>query len=141
VLGVDSSHAAMAEASRRAARPIRRGGLPNARFVVAAAESLPGELARSADLVTVHFPWGSLLRGATGADPEVADRLACLVAVGGRLRLLLPGAPADAQRGVAEVDRPASSRPSNVWGWRPSRCGRRRWLMRMPPVHRGADAF
>lgn len=104
VLGVASSHAAMAEASRRAARPNRRGGLPNARFVVAAAESLPGELAGSADLVTVHFPWGSLLRGATGADPEVADRLACLVAVGGRLRLLLSGAPADAQRGVAEVD-------------------------------------
>jgi 16S rRNA (adenine(1408)-N(1))-methyltransferase len=104
VLGVDASHAAMAEASRRAARPVRRGGLPNARFVVAAAESLPGELVGFGDLVTVHFPWGSLLRGATGADPAVAERLASLVAEGGRLRLLLSGASRDARRGVMEID-------------------------------------
>ena len=104
VLGVDANHAAMAEASRRAARPIRRGGLPNAHFIVAAIESLPPELAGVGDLVTVHFPWGSLLRGATGADPQVAERLAILVAAGGRLRLLLSGAPSDARRGVSEID-------------------------------------
>ena len=104
VVGMDASQAAMAEASRRAARSTRRGGLPNARFVVAAAESLPSELAGVGDLVTVHFPWGSLLRGAMGADPQVAERLAILVAAGGRLRLLLSGAPGDARSGVSEVD-------------------------------------
>ena len=39
VIGVDASAGAMAEASRRAAGPTRRGGLPNALFVVAAAET------------------------------------------------------------------------------------------------------
>ena len=33
VLAIDASHAAMRDASRRAARPARKGGLPNARFV------------------------------------------------------------------------------------------------------------
>jgi len=104
VVGMDASHSAMAEASRRAARSTRRGGLPNARFVVAAAESLPFELAGVGDLVTVHFPWGSLLHGATGADPQGAERLAILVAAGGRLRLLLSAAPGDARGGISEID-------------------------------------
>ena len=42
VLGLDANAAGMAEASRRAARSGRRGGLPNAAFVLAAAES-PGD--------------------------------------------------------------------------------------------------
>jgi 16S rRNA (adenine(1408)-N(1))-methyltransferase len=56
VVGVDANAAAMAEASRRAAAKPRRGGLPNALFVVAAAEALPPELAGVAELVTAHFP-------------------------------------------------------------------------------------
>jgi 16S rRNA (adenine(1408)-N(1))-methyltransferase len=156
VLGLDASHAAMAKASRRAARPVRRGGLPNARFVVAAVESLPGELVGFGDLVTIHFPWGSLLRGATGADPAVAERLASLVAEDGRLRLLLSGAARDAGRGISEVDpapivsayerlglRPAEVRPASVadvdaarssWGRRLLRGGkgtRLAWLVEL----------
>jgi 16S rRNA (adenine(1408)-N(1))-methyltransferase len=41
VVGVDANAAAMAEASRRAGRTPGRGGLPNALFVVGAAEALP----------------------------------------------------------------------------------------------------
>jgi hypothetical protein len=63
VIGIDANAASMADASRRAARPVKRGGLPNALFVVAAAENLPSELGGWAEAVTVHFPWGSLLRG------------------------------------------------------------------------------
>jgi predicted RNA methylase len=107
VLGFDASHAAMAEASRRAARPQRRGGLPNARFVVSAVEALPPELAGVGGLVTIHFPWGSLLRGTAGSDRDIAERLASLVKGGGRLRLLLSGASRDARHGVSELD-PAS---------------------------------
>ena len=38
VVGIDASAAGMADASRRAARSVPRGGVPNALFVVAAAE-------------------------------------------------------------------------------------------------------
>ena len=96
VLGIDASAAAMAEASRRAARPARKGGLENVRFVLAAAESLPAELAGRAALVTVLFPWGSLLRGCLNRDDVVACGVAGLIAPAGVLDLLL--APADRDR-------------------------------------------
>jgi 16S rRNA (adenine(1408)-N(1))-methyltransferase len=89
VLGLDANAAAMAEASRRAARPGRKAGLPNAAFVVAAAEMPPAELLGLAELVTVSFPWGSLLRGVVGRDAAVAAGVAALVADGGALEVLL----------------------------------------------------
>ena len=95
VIGVDASAGAMAEASRRAAGPARRGGLPNALFVVAAAEALPPELDRAADVVTIHLPWGSLLRGALAMDEGVAAGIAGLVAPGGRVEILLAPATRD----------------------------------------------
>jgi 16S rRNA (adenine(1408)-N(1))-methyltransferase len=89
VVGVDASAAAMAEASRRAGRRADRGGLPNALFVVAAAEALPPELDGLADRVTVHFPWGSLLRGLLAADPAVMAGLVRAMRPGATLSLLL----------------------------------------------------
>ncbi len=56
----------MVRASRRAAASVAQGGLPNARFLVAGLEFLPDELDRYADLVTISFPWGSLLAAAVG---------------------------------------------------------------------------
>ena len=100
VLGLDANAAAMAESSRRAARSTRKGGLVNARFVLAAAESLPPELAGRASLVTVRFPWGSLLRGCLGLDDAVAAGLAGLVARRGMLELLLAPADRDGLAGV-----------------------------------------
>jgi 16S rRNA (adenine(1408)-N(1))-methyltransferase len=107
---VDANAAAMAVASRRAAAAPRRGGLPNALFVVAAAEALPPELDGLADTVTVHFPWGSLLRGLLRADPAVMT---------GLTRLMRPGATATAP--------PASSR-----------CGSRTCAPSPPPTPAGA---
>jgi 16S rRNA (adenine(1408)-N(1))-methyltransferase len=99
-LGLDANAAAMVEASRRAARPARKGGLENARFVLGAAEALPPELAALADLVTVRFPWGSLLRGCVGLDPVVAAGLAGLVAPDGVLEVTLAPAERDGLDGV-----------------------------------------
>jgi 16S rRNA (adenine(1408)-N(1))-methyltransferase len=99
-LGIDANAAAMAEASRRAGRPARRGGLPNAGFVLAAAESLPPTLAEVAQLVTVQFPWGSLLRGVVGREDDVAAGIAGLVAPGGSLQLLLAPAARDGLDGI-----------------------------------------
>jgi 16S rRNA (adenine(1408)-N(1))-methyltransferase len=107
VVGVDASAAAMAEASRRAAAAPRRGGLPNALFVVAAAEALPPELDGIADAVTVHFPWGSLLRGLLGADPAVMAGLTRVMRPGASLSMLLSSTDRDRGAGVAPLREPA----------------------------------
>lgn len=86
---MDANAAAMAEASRRAAATPRKGGLPNAGFVLAGAEAAPDELAGVASLVTVRFPWASLLRGCLGQDAAVTAGIARLVATRGTLELLL----------------------------------------------------
>lgn len=99
-IGLDASAAAMAESSRRAAGPARKGGLPNAAFIVAAAEALPAGLCGIAGLVTVQFPWGSLLRGCVGVDEGVASGVASLVAGDGMLELLLAPASKDGLDGV-----------------------------------------
>lgn len=94
-IGLDASAAAMAESSRRAAKPARKGGQPNAAFIVAAAETPPPGLCEVAALVTVQFPWGSLLRGCVGGDAAVSIGVASLVAPGGVLELLLAPAVRD----------------------------------------------
>jgi hypothetical protein len=115
----------MAEASRRAGRRPERGGLANALFVVAAAEALPPELDGLAALVTVHFPWGSLLRGLLAAEPAVLGGLTRILRPGGSLRLLVsatvppgcwrrgcgpgPGQRSSARRGPAWSRRPAAA--------------------------------
>jgi len=78
VIGIDAAAEAMAEASRRAAAKPSRGGVPNAMFLCAAAETLPGELAGLADEITVNYPWGSLLRAVAMPDVEVLAKLARL---------------------------------------------------------------
>jgi 16S rRNA (adenine(1408)-N(1))-methyltransferase len=107
VVGVDANAAAMAEASRRAAASPRRGGLPNALFVVAAAEALPPELDGLAGAVTVHFPWGSLLRGLLRADPAVMAGLTRVMRPGATLSLLLSSTDRDRGAGVAPLQEPA----------------------------------
>lgn len=100
VLGLDASAASMAEASRRAAGPPRKGGLPNAAFVLAAAEAMPEVFCGAAQRVTVQFPWGSLLRGCIGGEARVAAGIAGLLAPGGALQLLLAPSVRDGLDGV-----------------------------------------
>ena len=87
----------MAESSLRAARPTGKGGLPNALFVVAAAERPPQELCTLAAEVTILFPWGSLLGGALALDDglEAAAGIAGLVAPGGLVKSLVSIDPRD----------------------------------------------
>lgn len=97
---MDANAAAMAEASRRAAAQPRKGGLPNAAFVLAAAEAAPSELAGCANLLTVEFPWASLLHGCLGRDAAVAAGIARLVAPRGVLELLLAPSARDGLDGL-----------------------------------------
>ena len=115
VVGVDANAAAMAEASRRAARKPAHGGLPNALFMVAAAEALPPELARVAELVTVQFPWGSLLRGLLAAEPQIIGGVAGLLDRGGRLRLLVSSTDRDRGAGVEPIQEPTLPRLVGAW--------------------------
>jgi 16S rRNA (adenine(1408)-N(1))-methyltransferase len=78
VLGVDAVAGAMAEASRRAAAKTARGGVANAMFLCAAAESMPGALAGTADEICVNYPWGSLLRAVALPDVTMLAKLAAL---------------------------------------------------------------
>jgi 16S rRNA (adenine(1408)-N(1))-methyltransferase len=107
VVGVDANAAGMATASRRAAAKPARGGLPNALFVVAAAEALPPELDGLADTVTVHFPWGSLLRGLLHADPAVMAGLTRVMRPGASLTMLLSSTDRDRAAGVAPLEEAA----------------------------------
>ncbi|MEA2677787.1 MAG: rRNA ((1408)-N(1))-methyltransferase [Chloroflexota bacterium] len=89
VIGVDAETSAMAEASRRAAANVKKGGLPNALFLAESAELLPGALAGCADLVTVVLPWGSLLLGALCADGAMIIALRGLLRADGEMLLFL----------------------------------------------------
>lgn len=88
VVGLDADASAMADASRRAAAAPRKGGLPNALFVVAAAERPPTELLGLAEELAITLPWGSLLTGVLGRDAAVLDGIAALVRPGGRVHVL-----------------------------------------------------
>jgi 16S rRNA (adenine(1408)-N(1))-methyltransferase len=87
----------MAESSLRAARPTRKGGLPNALFVVAAVERMPPELRETAADVTIAFPWGSLLRGALAREDAVAASagIASVIAPAGSIRATVSIDPRD----------------------------------------------
>jgi 16S rRNA (adenine(1408)-N(1))-methyltransferase len=101
---MDADGSAMGQASRRAAARGERGGLSNACFVVSRLERFPPGLEGHADLVTVHFPWGSLLRAAAGREPGLTALVAGLVRAGGALRLLLSASPRDGRSGIDELD-------------------------------------
>lgn len=96
----------MVEAAKRAARKPSRGGAPNARFIVAAAEALPPELAATADLVTVQFPWGSLLRGIARGEAGIVCPLASVLKpdAEAELRLLISVEARDLALGLAALD-------------------------------------
>lgn len=103
----------MADASRRAARREADVASRRAWFLAAGIERLPAELSDLADRVTVRFPWGSLLRGALGLDPDGTAAIARLVAPGGRLELTVSvvGRDTDAVTGLGgDLDRDARGR-------------------------------
>ncbi len=104
VVGIDAAADSMADASRRAARPAKRGGVPNALFVLSAAESLPHELDGFAEAVTIHFPWGSLLRGLLVADPAILSPIARIMRSAATLTVLLSVTERDRIEGLNAID-------------------------------------
>lgn len=87
-IGIDPNHAALIEPSRKAAGPLKKGGLPNVRFLLGSAETLPGPLAGRATSVSILFPWGSLLRAATLPDPAFVEAVCALCQPGASIELV-----------------------------------------------------
>jgi 16S rRNA (adenine(1408)-N(1))-methyltransferase len=113
VIGVDAAAASMAEASRRA----ERRGPPNALFLAAGAEALGSTpLAGQADLVTITFPWGSLLRGVLGLDDPVLCGVAATLKHDGRIAVLASVVPTDTVEGLDRLD--AAAAPAIAAAWR-----------------------
>ncbi len=95
VIGVDSCRENLREHSRTK--------LPNAIFVIASAQDLPGELDSLISHVTINFPWGSLLEGLLASDPKLIRGLESISCTQASLDLHLNGG-ALAEAGVDEID-------------------------------------
>ncbi|HEY8490041.1 MAG TPA: class I SAM-dependent methyltransferase [Dehalococcoidia bacterium] len=109
-IGLDANRDGMWDYAARAARKPARGGLDNVLYVVAAIERPPPELDGVAHRLTVHFPWGSLLRGLVLPEPRILAHLRRLAAPGCHLEILfnytaLTDPAAAASQGVPVTDR------------------------------------
>ena len=115
VLGVDAAAPAMADVSRSASR----AGVPNALFLAGGVGSLAAVpwLAGVGDVVTMTFPWGSLMRGGLGlGEPDVLCGVAAVLTVGARVEVLVSVVPSDGIDGMACLD--AAAEPAIRAAWR-----------------------
>lgn len=97
-IGLDASSDALAYAARRGVRE----RLPNLLLLREPVENLA--LESVADEVTVHFPWGSLLRGALGEDETVFEAICRLPRPSGVLTLMLSITARDGRAPLSEGD-------------------------------------
>jgi 16S rRNA (adenine(1408)-N(1))-methyltransferase len=88
-IGVDATRENLAEYSARIGKKPSRGGLPNVLYVLAAAEALPPELAGIADVITINFPWGSLMSGLIRGDARLLASIARAARPGAALDIYL----------------------------------------------------
>ena len=95
-IAIDASPDALANGAWRA----KRACLANVAFLVEGVERLPRELTSIADEVTVHFPWGSLLRGLVDGSSAIVGPITGLMKDGAELRVLLSAGERD---GFAEL--------------------------------------
>ena len=85
-------------------------------FLAAGAETLPGTpLAGAANLVTVTFPWGSLLRGVLGLDGAALAGVASVARHGGRIEVLASVVRGDGVEGFETLDAAAELAVAAAW--------------------------
>jgi len=96
VIGIDPDARAMVDSSRRASAKPEKNGLPNAMFLVASAEDLPGPLVSLVDEVTIALPWGSLLKSVLTADERLLAKLHQSLKVRGEVEILVSTTERDA---------------------------------------------
>jgi tRNA G46 methylase TrmB len=76
VIGVDTDASGLREPSRHAARPARKGGVPNALFLVADARAALAAVRGRVDELRITLPWGSLLRLVLAGERDFAYAVA-----------------------------------------------------------------
>jgi 16S rRNA (adenine(1408)-N(1))-methyltransferase len=142
-IGVDALEEPMAASIRRAASKPARGGVANARFMVADAVRPPASLAGRAGLVTVNYPWGSLLRVVAAPEPSALAAVVGLLRPGGRLIALLNASAADDSAYAEKLELPPLDGEhvdgSLVPGWRDAGLDEIEWRVLAPgedPPHR-----
>lgn len=87
--GIDASLDGLREASTKAAKKAAKGGVANALFICAAIEALPAELCAFAEIVTVHYPWGSLLTAVLQPESLAFRKIVGLLKPGAELQMLI----------------------------------------------------
>jgi predicted RNA methylase len=108
-LALDADASAMADVSRRAARPARKGGRENVLFLAAAAEELPGTLAGIADETAVVLPWGSLLTAVLNPEGDTFEGVLATAKACGELTILVSAQERDQIAGTAPLDGTAAA--------------------------------
>lgn len=61
-IGIEPAWENLGDVSNKAQRKAAKGGIPNLLFLCASLEQIPKELHGLADTLSIHYPWGSLLR-------------------------------------------------------------------------------
>jgi 16S rRNA (adenine(1408)-N(1))-methyltransferase len=103
-VALDADASAMFDASRRAARPSRKGGMSNVMFLAAGAEALPGALCGMADEATVILPWGSLLVAVLEPESATFAAITRVLKPGGELTILVSAQERDGVAGTIDLD-------------------------------------
>jgi SAM-dependent methyltransferase len=102
-VGIDTDASAAREASARAAQPARKGGLPNALFLVGDARTPPQPFIDHVDELRIVLPWGSLLRAVLDAERDLVATIAEALRPAGRLRVLASLLPRDMANVATEL--------------------------------------
>ncbi|RZS32830.1 putative methyltransferase [Herbihabitans rhizosphaerae] len=88
VVGLDAAKDNMRKTAAKASAKPAKGGLANLVYLWESAERLPDALTGVTEL-HVLMPWGSLLRGVLGSDPEMLRGLAAVCVPGARFLVAL----------------------------------------------------
>ena len=89
VIGIDACRDGLIEASQKASKSEKRGGLTNASFVLSSIEALPADFCAVADKITINYPWGSLLKAVTQPDAAIFRKIVGIGKPGCSLNMLI----------------------------------------------------
>lgn len=85
VLGLDAARESLREGSARSAKKPARGGAPNAVFICANVLELDDTFNNMADVISVNFPWGTLLQAVSIPFEDFVSKISSMLKNGGRM--------------------------------------------------------
>lgn len=85
VIGIDAARESLKEGSARAVKKPARGGAPNAMFLCANVLKLDDSFNNTADVLSVNFPWGTLLQAVSIPFNDFIEKMADILKEGARL--------------------------------------------------------